>query len=180
MSRRQLPPKPVEPEIRNPNGHELTIVSERLPGKRPTDYDVELSDGDSYYTRFYRCLTCGQERNRPEHFREPCENPEPSTPLSDGGYSVDDARTRRALTENMVVRFSDIGPVYHVQSESGNSYEVDIERVQCSCPDWLYRGESLGQQGCKHLRRTNLEIAAGLVPQPNGRFRSPGSTEPSA
>ena len=171
MSRRRLPPEPAQREISNPNGHELTLVSERIPGKRPTEYDIDLSEGNSYYSRFYRCLTCGQERNRPEHFREPCDAAEPSTPLSDGGYSIDDARTRRALTENMEVRFAEVGPVYDVRSASGNSYEVDIEQARCSCPDWQHRGETLGRQGCKHLRRTNLEIAAGLVPQPNGRFR---------
>lgn len=170
MSRRKLPPEPVQPEIRNPNGHELTLVSERVAGKRPTEYDIDLSEGDSYHTRFYRCQNCGQERNRPEHFRESCDAPAPSTPLSDGGYSVEDPRTRRALTENMEVRFTETGPVYDVQSESGNTYEVDIENTRCSCPDWQKRGHILGTLGCKHLRRTNLEIAAGQVPQPNGRF----------
>lgn len=171
MSRRKLPPEPVQPELRNPNGHELTIVSEQVPGKRPTDYDIDLSEGESYHTRFYRCQNCGQERNRPEHFREPCDAPVPSTPLSDGGYSIDDPRTRRALTENMEVRFVDIGAVYNVRSESGNTYEVDLDKGSCSCPDWRFRGDTLGRQGCKHLRRTNLEIATGVVPQPNGRFQ---------
>ena len=170
MSRRQLPPEAAQPEIRNPNGHELTIVSERVPGKRPTEYDIELSEGDSYHTRFFRCQNCGQERNRPDHFREPCDAPVPSTPLSDGGYSAEDPRTRRALTENMSVQFAEKGPIYDVLSESGNTYEVDIENGRCSCPDWQKRGDILGTQGCKHLRRTNLEIAAGQVPQPNGTF----------
>ncbi|GAB7095245.1 hypothetical protein JCM30237_23980 [Halolamina litorea] len=171
MSRRQLPPKPAQPEIRNPNGHELTIVSERLIGKRPTDYDIDLSDRDSYTARFYRCQNCGQERNRAGHFQEVCPGPDSSTPLSDGGYSIDDPRTRRALTEQMVVQFGALGPIYDVRSESGNTYQVDVEEIRCSCPDWRNRGDTLGQEGCKHLRRTNLEILAGEVPQPNGQFR---------
>lgn len=170
MSRRTLPPEPAQREIRNPNGHELTIVSERVPGKRPTEYDIDLSEGDSYTARFYRCQNCGQERNHPEHFCEPCDAPEPSTPLSDGGYSIEEPRTRRALTENMDVQFAEKGPIYDVLSESGNTYEVDIDEGHCSCPDWQKRGDILGRKGCKHLRRTNLEVATGQVPQPNGTF----------
>ncbi|WP_373190236.1 hypothetical protein [Halolamina sp.] len=71
----------------------------------------------------------------------------------------------------MEVQFTENGPVYEVRSESGSTYQVDVEQVHCSCPDWRRRGHALGEQGCKHLRRTNLEIMAGQVPQPNGRFR---------
>lgn len=171
MSRPELPPEPVPSELPNPNGHEITVVTERLPGNRPTDYDIDLPDGDSYATRFYRCQNCKQERNRREHFQTPCPGPSIATPLRECGYSVDDPRTRRALTEDMEIRFTENGPIYEVQSESGNTYEVDISAGRCSCPDWRRRGHELGKQGCKHLRRTNLEIVAGEVPQPNGRFQ---------
>jgi predicted nucleic acid-binding Zn finger protein len=70
----------------------------------------------------------------------------------------------------MVVLFGERGPVYDIQSESGNTYEVDVEKGRCSCPDWQKRGHLLGTKGCKHLRRTNLEIVTGQVPQPNGTF----------
>lgn len=44
-----------------------------------------------------------------------------------GGYSIDDSRTRRALTEEMTPEFDEPGPRYRVTSESENSYEVDVE-----------------------------------------------------
>ncbi len=47
--------------------------------------------------------------------------------VSDGGYSLNDSRTWKALTEEMDIRFGDVGPIYQVDSPSGKSYEVDVE-----------------------------------------------------
>jgi len=62
--------------------------------------------------------------------------PQPPTALEAGGYSIDDPRTRRALNEQQDVRFATVGPVYEVESESGNTYKVDIEAATCTCPDF--------------------------------------------
>ncbi|WP_226483184.1 SWIM zinc finger family protein [Natrinema amylolyticum] len=149
------------------NGHELIAIDEWLPGREPTPYEIDLIDGYEYRTRYWRCRNCGQERNRRDEFRNQCETPVPSTPLEDGGYSVDDPRTRRALSEGMDVRFATLGARYEVVSVSGNTYEVDIEGETCTCPDFEYRQPD---DGCKHLRRVDLEIRTGLVPAPDGTF----------
>lgn len=149
--------------------HSLVAVTEYLPGREPTDYDVDLTEGPpyTYRTRFWRCRKCGQERNRRSEFTEPCEGAPRPHPLSDGGYSIDDPRTRRALSEDMDVRFGTQGPVYAVESERGTTYEVDIDAETCTCPDWT---ERTPEGGCKHLRRVDLEIRTGVVPQPDGTF----------
>ena len=144
----------------------LVAIDQWLPGKVPTEYDIDISDADGYRTRFWRCQCCGQERNRPTEFREPCDGGALSTPLEDSGYSIADPRTRRALTEEMDVRFGERGPVYEVHSQSGNTYETDIQAETCTCPDYQRR-----EAVCKHLRRVELEIRAGTVPGPDGTFR---------
>lgn len=140
-------------------------ISQWLPGKEPTDYGVELTDGNEYETRFWRCRKCGQERNRREEFVEACSVDRLSSPLFEGGYSIDEPRTRRALSEDMTVRFLERGPRYAVESESGRTYEVDVEAETCSCPDYATR-----EVFCKHLRRVDLEIRAGVTPGPDGTF----------
>ncbi|MFC7166888.1 hypothetical protein [Halospeciosus flavus] len=148
-----------------PNGHSLVAVEESLPGHAPTDYDVEIGTGREYLTRYWRCRTCGQERNRQDEFTEPCED-EPTSLLVDGGYSVEDGRTRRALTEQMEIEYGERGPRYAVESQSGHAYEVDVEHGTCTCPDHAKRLVE-----CKHLRRVALEILAGRLPDTDGRFR---------
>ena len=149
-----------------PHDHVLVAVDQWLPGKVPTDYDIDLSDADGYRTRFWRCRRCGQERNRPTEFDEPCQGGPLLTPLEDGGYSIDDPRTRRALTEEMDVRFGDRGPTYEVHSQSGRTYRTDIDAETCTCLDYQRR-----EVFCKHLRRVDLEILAGTVPAPDGTFK---------
>lgn len=149
------------------NGHELIAIDEWLPGREPTPYDLNLTDGYEYRTRYWRCRNCGQERNHRDEFRNQCETPAPPTPLEAERYSIDDARTRRALSEEMNVRFTTAGPIYEVDSESGNTYELDIEAEACNCPDFEQRQP---ESGCKHLRRVDLEIRTGLVPAPDGTF----------
>ncbi|USZ73532.1 hypothetical protein [Natronosalvus halobius] len=149
------------------NGHELVAIDEWLPGTEPSMYEIDLTEGSEYRTRYWRCRKCGQERNRRNKFTSPCADPQPPTPLEAGGYSTDEPRTRRALSENMDVRFASVGPTYEVVSESGNTYTVDVEVETCTCPDCEQR-EPAG--GCKHLRRVDLEIRTGLVPSPDGTF----------
>lgn len=76
-------------------------------------------------------------------------------------------RTKRARTEEMDVSLLQKGGIYEVKSESGNTYEVDVASETCTCPDFTKRNPS---DGCKHLRRTDLEIRGGNVPRPDGRL----------
>lgn len=158
----------AEPPVPEPSDHDLVVVTEYLPGQEPTEYGVDLRDGPpyEYRTRFFRCRQCGQERNRREEFTEPCTATR-SDPVTDGGYSIEDARTRRALTESMAIQYGERGPVYAVRAASGQTYTVDVATGTCSCPDFVKRAP---EKGCKHLRRVRLEIRAGNVPDPTGRF----------
>ncbi|GGM66321.1 hypothetical protein J2752_000185 [Halarchaeum rubridurum] len=142
-----------------PNGHALVVVTEQ-----------SLTTDDASETVYYRCRFCGQERPGPTHFERACATPYPTSPVRDGEYDIDDPRTRRALTEAMETRFTEQGACYEVESESGATYEVDVADRTCTCPDWAKRGASLSEQGCKHLRRVDLEILARRLPRPDGRF----------
>lgn len=153
------------PPTAHPNDHDLIAISQWLPGKAPTDYGVELTDGNEYETRFWRCRKCGQERNRREEFTEPCAVERLPNPVMEGGYSIDDPRTRRALSEDMTVHFGNRGPTYEVDSESGARYRVDVDAETCTCPDYEKR-----EVFCKHQRRVDLEIRAGVIPGPDGTF----------
>lgn len=59
------------------------------------------------------------------------------------------------------------GGEYEVQSESGNTYEVNVASKTCTCPDFTKRQPS---GGCKHLRRVDMGIRDGTVPRPDGRL----------
>ncbi len=56
------------------------------------------------------------------------------------------------------------GGVYEVESQSGNTYSVDLPGRRCTCPDHNFRGVR-----CKHLRRVAIEVTEGLVPPPGQR-----------
>lgn len=71
-------------------------------------------------------------------------------------------RTERAKSENMDVSFLAKPGQYEVHSASDSYYDVDVLEETCTCPDRADR--------CKHLRRVDLEIEAGLVPRPDGRL----------
>lgn len=152
------------------HAHDLVAVTESVPYPESTDAAVDLQDPPTQYrTRFLRCRRCGQERNDRSAFPATCEGADPH-PLSEGGYTVEDPRTRRALTEAMEVQYGATGPRYPVHSERGAIYEVDLESWTCTCPDFQKRGDDLSG-GCKHLRRADLEVRAGLCPDPEGHFR---------
>lgn len=76
-------------------------------------------------------------------------------------------RARRARAEAMTVSLRQTGGIYDVESESGNTYRVDIGAGTCSCPDWQQREP---EGGCKHLRRVRLDVRSGCVPTPDGRL----------
>lgn len=76
-------------------------------------------------------------------------------------------RTRRAHEEEMDVSLFRKGGIYEVRSESGNVYEVDVADGSCTCLDWQRREP---EDGCKHLRRADMAIKAGIVPRPDGRI----------
>ena len=148
-----------------PNGHDLIAIAEWIPGRPSTNGAIELVDGHEYETRYWRCRKCGQERNRREGFIEPCQVDHHPSPVIEGGYSIEDPRTRRALSEDMKVHFVERGPRYQVDSESGSTYVVDVNAETCSCPDYEKR-----EVFCKHQRRVDLEIRAGVIPCPDGTF----------
>ncbi len=132
-----------------------------------TPYDLTPTDGYEYRTRYWRCRKCGQERTHRDEFAEACETPAPPTTLEAGGYSIDDPRTRREMTEDMDVHFGSQGPRYEVHSESGATYEVNVDEETCTCPNFEQRHPD---GGCKYLRRVDLEIRARQVPASDGTF----------
>lgn len=73
------------------------------------------------------------------------------------------ARARRAWTESMAVRTVGHGR-YAVESQSGETYLVDLPQSDCTCPDHEIRGER-----CKHLRRVAIEVNERRVPPPGKR-----------
>lgn len=154
-------------DIEQVNGHELIAIDEWLPGTEPTPYEVDLTEGIEYRTRYWCCRNCGNERNHRDHFRTPCENPHPPTSFEVSDYFLEEPRTRRALSERIDVRFGRLGPIYDVSSESGNAYIVDIEAGTCTCPDFEQRQPD---GGCKHLRRVDIEIRTGMILTPDGTF----------
>ena len=77
------------------NGHELVAIDEWLPGAEPTPYELNLTDGYEYRTRYWRCRKCGQERNHRDEFTDPWDNPQPSTVLETDGYSIDPCTERK-------------------------------------------------------------------------------------
>ncbi len=77
-------------------------------------------------------------------------------------HNNDEPRTRRAKREEMDVSFLAKPGRYEVHSASDSVYEVDVLAKTCSCPDTVER--------CKHFRRVDIEIRAGLVPRPDGKL----------
>ncbi|GAB7019165.1 hypothetical protein JCM18750_20260 [Halostagnicola bangensis] len=49
--------------------------------------------------------------------------------------------------------------LYEVESESENTYLIDLKAGRCTCPDHVFRNVR-----CKHIRRVAIEITAGRVP----------------
>lgn len=75
---------------------------------------------------------------------------------------ADERRAERARTEPMTVRPLRDGR-YVVETEGG-VYVVDLDTVDCTCPDHSIRGAR-----CKHIRRVATDVTAGRVPAPDHR-----------
>ena len=74
--------------------------------------------------------------------------------------SIERGRFARAVTEDMTTeRVAD--RFYEVHSQSGNTYEIDLQTGACTCPDCEQRGD---RYVCKHAIRASLiEIIANGV-----------------
>ena len=75
--------------------------------------------------------------------------------------SIEIGRFARAVTEEMTTeRVADC--FYEVHSQSGNTYEIDLQTGACTCPDCEKRGE---RYVCKHAIRASLVeiIASGVT-----------------
>ena len=94
---------------------------------------------------------------------------------------VERGRFARAVTEDMTTervaeRF------YEVHSQSGNTYEIDLQTGACTCPDCQQRGD---RYVCKHAIRASLVeiIAEGVttrtVAQVTGYARDPDHNCPT-
>ena len=68
-----------------------------------------------------------------------------------------DPRTLRAASEHMTV-IEEAQALFSVTTQSGSEYTVDLREPACTCPDFEYRSEQLGEQGCKHVRRVRIEV----------------------
>lgn len=80
--------------------------------------------------------------------------------------AVEEDRARRAREESMVVvpitnDDNTATGLYHVTSQSGSTYLVDLDGGRCGCPDNRHR-ESL----CKHLRRVAIMVTDTRLPSP--------------
>jgi len=51
-----------------------------------------------------------------------------------------------------------------VYNDDGDQYVVDVEGGVCTCRDFQYRSEMLGEDGCKHLRRVRMERGERPLP----------------
>lgn len=64
-----------------------------------------------------------------------------------------DQRTIRTATEFMSV-IEKARALFHVVSQSGKTYTVDLAEPACTCGDFTYRDEV---NDCKHIRRVRSE-----------------------
>ena len=71
--------------------------------------------------------------------------------------SIESGRFERTVTEAMTVeRVAD--RFYEIHSQSGSTYDIDLQTGACTCPDCQQRGD---QYVCKHTIRASLvEIVA--------------------
>lgn len=129
------------------------------------EYPDKLATAPASQSRSWRCRACGQERDHRSAFDKPCPGERPPLSTMTGGYSIDDDCSRRALSEQLTVRFVTFGSGYAVDTEGGERYIVDVEALACSCQADGVRGVY-----CEHLRRVDLAIRMGELPGPDGRY----------
>lgn len=67
---------------------------------------------------------------------------------------------------------AELAPGIHaVVNDEGDTYMVDAVDGACSCPDFRFRSEVLGDDGCKHRRRVAMERGdRPLPPIPRSRI----------
>jgi len=70
------------------------------------------------------------------------------------------ARSVRAATRRLAV-YEEAPGLYRVdngrQGEDHEQYTVEPDAPACTCADWEYRSEELGDDGCLHIRRVRME-----------------------
>jgi hypothetical protein len=70
------------------------------------------------------------------------------------------ARSVRAATEYLAV-YEEAPGIYLVDNgktgDDHEQYTVDPSLPACTCEDWEYRSDELGDDGCKHIRRCRME-----------------------
>lgn len=60
---------------------------------------------------------------------------------------------------------AEIAPeIYVVVNDRGDTYTIDLDGGACSCPDFEYRSELLGDDGCKHRRRVEMQLGERPLP----------------
>lgn len=147
----------------DPNGHDRVAVEAWRPGAEPTDSELERSAGAGHRSRYWRCTACGEERQHRDEFTASCPAEATAAVAVDGGYRVDDRRTRRALAAELTVRFLAFGPHYAVEGD-GTRHVVDLDAETCSC------GADAAEDPCEHVRRADLAVRTGELPGPDGRY----------
>ena len=67
-------------------------------------------------------------------------------------------RDRSAATEYLTsVEF--VPDMFHVYSQAGTEYTIDLRTASCTCPDAEYRNVR-----CKHIRRVEMEVGKRPIP----------------
>ena len=95
----------------------------------------------------------------PQSTEQPARRPPPEAPLKAAGTGE---RARRAKTEPMTLRPLRDGRM--VVETDGGTYVVDAAHERCTCPDHAIR-----RTRCKHIRRVEIDAAAGAVPPAGAR-----------
>ena len=95
----------------------------------------------------------------PQSTEQPARRPPPEAPLKAAGTGE---RARRAKTEPMTLRPLRDGRT--VVETDGGTYVVDAAHERCTCPDHAIR-----RTRCKHIRRVEIDAAAGAVPPAGAR-----------
>lgn len=152
------------PAADHESGHDLIAVDAWLAGFPPRDAEIELTTGPAYRSRFWRCRACCAEHAHPDEFDMACPGVRPGSVTADGGYSIDDPETGRALSSELSVKWVRFGPDYLVE-DGGSTYTVNVEAETCRCVESREKGVY-----CEHLRRADLAVRTGELPDPDGRF----------
>jgi len=69
-------------------------------------------------------------------------------------------RSVKAATQRMAT--AELAPNLYLvdngkRGDDHAQYTVEPDLPACTCPDWEYRSEELGEDGCAHIRRVRME-----------------------